>query len=287
MKRIIPLLILLSLPSLVFSTTIVLKSGKTIEGTVTETTNEYIKVDFSGVSLKYYLDDIKSIDGKSLEPEIDKEILTIGLTDSPESSIIFWKTVISKEPKNIDAHINIASAYVDLFEFDAAIEYFKKVIEIDPKNADSHLNIGLTHISLNQYPKAIPFLEKAIELAPNKQDTAAAHHGLGANQLHLGNPSQAIPHFKKAIELYPNFSSAYANLGVSYAQIEEYEKAVEYLEKTVALDENFADAYHNLGQIYSKLGQRDKAKDAYLKAKYIYQQQGNYTAAQRIDSYLQ
>ena len=41
--------------------TITLKNGKTIEGKITEKTGEYIKVDFYGVPLKYYTEDIETI----------------------------------------------------------------------------------------------------------------------------------------------------------------------------------------------------------------------------------
>ncbi|MEI8348759.1 MAG: hypothetical protein WCI77_01260 [Candidatus Omnitrophota bacterium] len=49
--------------SSVFSATIVLKSGKTVQGTIIENTGESIKVDFNGVPLTYYREEIVSIDG--------------------------------------------------------------------------------------------------------------------------------------------------------------------------------------------------------------------------------
>jgi len=51
----------------VFAETIVLKSGKTVEGKITEKTSEKIKVDISGIPVTYYLDQIVSIDGKKIE----------------------------------------------------------------------------------------------------------------------------------------------------------------------------------------------------------------------------
>lgn len=52
--------------TITYAETIVLKSGKTIEGKIIEKTDEYIKIDFFGVALTYYLSDIESIDGKIL-----------------------------------------------------------------------------------------------------------------------------------------------------------------------------------------------------------------------------
>jgi hypothetical protein len=49
--------------SYVFAETIITKSGKTIEGKLIEKTDKYIKIDFQGVPITYFLDEIESIDG--------------------------------------------------------------------------------------------------------------------------------------------------------------------------------------------------------------------------------
>lgn len=64
-KTIIAILILfaLLLPVSVFSETIVLKSGKTVEGKILGKADNSIKVDIEGISITYYFDEIQSIDG--------------------------------------------------------------------------------------------------------------------------------------------------------------------------------------------------------------------------------
>jgi hypothetical protein len=59
----------------VFSETVVLKSGKTIEGKIAEKTAECIKIDIYGVPVTYYLDEIESIDGEKLVASPSKEIV--------------------------------------------------------------------------------------------------------------------------------------------------------------------------------------------------------------------
>jgi len=60
------LLVFFCFSSLAYAVTVVFKSGKTIEGEIIEKTDEYIKLEFQGVPLTYYFDDIESIDGKLL-----------------------------------------------------------------------------------------------------------------------------------------------------------------------------------------------------------------------------
>ena len=49
----------------VFSETIILKSGQRVEGKITEETDKYVKIDFEGVELTFYNDEIFSIDRSS------------------------------------------------------------------------------------------------------------------------------------------------------------------------------------------------------------------------------
>jgi len=46
-----------------FAEIILLKSGKTVEGRVTERTNKYIRIDFHGVQLTFFLDEVERING--------------------------------------------------------------------------------------------------------------------------------------------------------------------------------------------------------------------------------
>ena len=60
------LIICLLFPVITSAETIILKSGKTVEGKIIEKTDKYIKIDFQGMPLTYYSDEIESIDGKKL-----------------------------------------------------------------------------------------------------------------------------------------------------------------------------------------------------------------------------
>jgi len=81
-KRLIILSLAMSFcfPAFIFAETIVLKSGKTVEGKLIEKTDKYIKIDFMDVPLTYFFDEIESIDGKQVmntkeEPYSRKETI--------------------------------------------------------------------------------------------------------------------------------------------------------------------------------------------------------------------
>ena len=60
-----------------FSETILLKSGQKVEGRIVEKTDKYVKLDFQGVDLVYYNDEIDSVtqevsnNGNAVSPQLD------------------------------------------------------------------------------------------------------------------------------------------------------------------------------------------------------------------------
>lgn len=65
--------LVISLPSFACAETLILKSGQKIEGKIIEKTDKYIRIEFEGVILPYFYDQIQSIDGKVPNISISKE----------------------------------------------------------------------------------------------------------------------------------------------------------------------------------------------------------------------
>lgn len=70
MRRVITMMVLISSLgfSLVFADTVVLKSGKKVEGKITERKTDLIMVDVEGVGVPYFLDEIAEINGEKMIP---------------------------------------------------------------------------------------------------------------------------------------------------------------------------------------------------------------------------
>jgi hypothetical protein len=66
--RLFILIFLVCLPVSTFAETVVLKSGKTVEGKVVEKNDKYVKIDFQGVILTYFNDEIQSIENAVSSP---------------------------------------------------------------------------------------------------------------------------------------------------------------------------------------------------------------------------
>jgi tetratricopeptide (TPR) repeat protein len=134
-KKIIILTLAMSFcfPAFVLAETIVLKSGKSVEGKLIEKTDKYIKIDFMGVPLTYFFDEIESIDGKQVmnakeEPYSRKETIpqdiestsTSGLKEEPSIRAELKKLGYPKDSwPSIENELNILLKKINF-------EHFKK-----------------------------------------------------------------------------------------------------------------------------------------------------------------
>ena len=116
------------------------------------------------------------------------------------------REVIAKDPKNLNALINLGNMMMDTSRFSEAVEAYQKALDIDPKNVDVRVDMGTC------YRK-------------------------------LGKPDVALKEYRKALELNPNHLFALKNMGVVFAyDLRDADQAVKAFEKALALAPNAPDA---------------------------------------------
>jgi tetratricopeptide (TPR) repeat protein len=72
-----------------------------------------------------------------------------------------------------------------------------------------------------------------------------------------GNQNAAIDAFQKAIAIEPENSSAYFNLGIAYAEKEDYQKAIEAVNRAIGIDSGNAGYYYGRGWVHVRFGHDD------------------------------
>jgi hypothetical protein len=68
-----------------FCDTIILKSGKQVEGSIKARTDDAVKVDIEGITITYYFTDIKSINGEPVAPSPVEPVSAIEVQQPPAS----------------------------------------------------------------------------------------------------------------------------------------------------------------------------------------------------------
>lgn len=218
------LLICLCSPVLIFAEIIVLNSGKTVEGKLIEKTDKYIKIDFQGVPLTYYFDEIESIDEKSVSVERDKNIPIITYEQMSNSMEQESQQAVRDNPKSAKAYNDRGIAFRMNGNQEEAINYFSKAIEIEPDYAEAYGNRGLSYASSQ-----------------------------------VGNYELALADFNKAIEKDPKNGEYYFLRASSYFEQREYDKAWDDINEAKALGlGTYSDFYPEFINELKQVSGRDK-----------------------------
>ncbi|MBI5073646.1 MAG: tetratricopeptide repeat protein [Nitrospirae bacterium] len=114
--------------------------------------------------------------------------------------------VAAKDPKNINAWIELGNILMDAKRFAEAVEPYQKALALDPKNVDVRVDMGTC-------------LRES------------------------GNPDIAVKEYNKALELNPNHINANKNMAVVLTyDLKDSKQAIKYFEKALALAPNAPDA---------------------------------------------
>jgi cytochrome c-type biogenesis protein CcmH/NrfG len=83
------------------------------------------------------------------------------ITADYEGEIRAAKSILEKDPNNLQALISLGNAYFDTDQYQQAIDAYSKVLSIDPKNPDVRTDMGIMYRKLKQFDKAIEALRQA------------------------------------------------------------------------------------------------------------------------------
>ena len=71
-----------------FADTVVLKSGQVVEGKIIENTNKYVKIDFDGVGVTYFQEEVASINQDKTDNLASKELTSLYDTFKSSKDIV-------------------------------------------------------------------------------------------------------------------------------------------------------------------------------------------------------
>jgi len=88
------------------------------------------------------------------------------ITFSYEEDIRLAKSILEKDPKNLQALITLGNAYFDTDRYQEAIDAYSRALAIDPKNPDVRTDMGIMYRKLGQFDKAIEAFRQAAQDNP-------------------------------------------------------------------------------------------------------------------------
>jgi tetratricopeptide (TPR) repeat protein len=190
--------------------------------------------------------------------------------DTDSAKVIFQQAIdrfndaIACEPDSADTYKNLAYAYLNMGQRDAAIAPFTKLVELTEAEdafvslGDLHVQNGLTlreagneSESIEEFNKAIAVLEKGRSKYPQSGDILLllSNSYIAADKLDVAKEA-----FKAGVEQDPENKFYRYNYGSLLLNADEYEAADVQLSKALEIDPEYENAIYNLAVTYVKWG---------------------------------
>ncbi len=124
------------------------------------------------------------------------------------------------------------------------------------KTPELYYAMGQTCYELKRYSLSLDYFDKALLM---NKDFSKAYVGKGIVLIALGSYDKAIAELKNSLEniVFHEPESAYYNIAVAYAKMNNYEGAVENLKTAIKLKPEYIPPYIELARIYRKMGRAD------------------------------
>jgi tetratricopeptide (TPR) repeat protein len=117
------------------------------------------------------------------------------------AAAIAYQKAIAADPKFSWPYANLGRLYMELDQYDLAVDWLATAIRINPTHFRAHANMGVALQTLRRYEEAVSVYRAALAL---DAEDAATHANLGRSLLSLGRDAEGLRELQIAIRLDPN-----------------------------------------------------------------------------------
>jgi cytochrome c-type biogenesis protein CcmH/NrfG len=119
-----------------------------------------------------------------------------------EEEIRLSKSVLEKDPNNLQVLINLGNAYFDTDRYQDAINAYSRVLSLEPENPDVRTDMGIMYRKLGQFDKAIEAFRRA---ATDDAEHMNSRFNLGVTlKYDKGDFQGAVQAWEEFLKLEPN-----------------------------------------------------------------------------------
>lgn len=187
-----------------------------------------------------------------------------------EQAVGEFRHALDLDPINHEAYRGLGSAYDKQGKVSEADETLKRAISLQPRSWEGYARLGRFYASHGRNDEAIKMYEQAANISP---DNFQSYYNLGGIYLLSGRYADAIPVLVRSVALRPT-AGAFSNLGTAYFYEHKFAEAARSYRQAAQLDDQQFIVLGNLAEAtYWSPGQRSQAKEIYLKAITMAQQQ--------------
>ena len=149
-----------------------------------------------------------------------------------ESAAAAWRTLLSRDAKDVPAYVGLGNALMNLGDFDGAVAAFAEVLPLEPANVVGLNNIGLIRLYQRRLTEAKSVLRRAIRIAPTYPD---AYNNLAVAHFRDGELEPALARAREAVRLNPTHPQFQLSVGSLLRAAGRPTEALPYLERAIEL----------------------------------------------------
>jgi tetratricopeptide (TPR) repeat protein len=149
-------------------------------------------------------------------------------------------------------------AFQALGETDQAMAVYEQAIKVNSTDDRLHLDMGNLLFGAERYGEAIEHYEAAVRL----YDDSTNRFSLGQAYLKTGRYGDAENQFEKIVQRGGLESrNGFFGLGQTYKAQKKYTEAITQFERAITQDRDFSSAYIEMGYTYADMGNTEKARE--------------------------
>ena len=161
--------------------------------------------------------------------------------DRLSEAITFFAELTNEDAFNVFAWLNLASAYNQSGDYENAFKACEYASLIEEDNEDVQFEMGCIYMNLRQYDKALECFGNILE--DNPSDVEVMVH-TGACYEKLLEYDRAIYYYRKVLKVSEQVADAWFGLGTCMASQERYQSSIYFFKKALALNDSNSEYWY-------------------------------------------
>ena len=172
---------------------------------------------------------------------------------------------LAEEPENFDARSLLANALTGLGRSDEALEILMKMSSSSPKNIEALLNLGSAYVEADKHKEAAATFGKIDVIDPDNKTVKDEKAKLAFKEGDLPLAAKLLAETQNGDMLSRHFN----NVAIALVHKQQFDKALETYRNAISLLNNKASLhalFYNMGLALSKKGDHSQALSAFLES---------------------
>ncbi len=153
---------------------------------------------------------------------------------------------------------NLAAVAMAKGQYDDAIREFEGMLSKDPSNVKAMLNLGIAYFNKERFSDSERYLKRALPLTKNRGEIVQIHNYLGKLYYKANQPTASIEHFRAACAIDLS-AGCLKGLAQIHYQLGQWDDCIQALVRVLQMEKDDPDVYGTLAVALIQKGDYDNA----------------------------